>query len=78
MGENDSKWNNRQIINFQNIQAADINSIPEKRKKEKKNKQKKQPNQKVCKRPKQTFISKKDIHNKYMKRWSMSLIIRKM
>ena len=62
MGENDSKWNNRQIINFQNIQAADINSIPEKRKKEKKKKKKKSPMKKCAKDlnkhlfPKKTYI----------------------
>ena len=30
MGENNSKWNNWQRINFQNIQASSYNSKPEK------------------------------------------------
>ena len=30
MGENNTKWNNWQRINFQNIQAVHNNSIPEK------------------------------------------------
>ena len=48
MGENNSKWNNWQRINFQNIQAAHATQY-----------QKKQPNQKVGKRPKQTFLQRR-------------------
>ena len=44
--KNNSKWNNWQKINFQNIQAA--HTI--------KHQKNKQPNQKVGKRPKQTFF----------------------
>ena len=44
MGENNSNWNNWQMINFQNIQAAHTTQWQKN----------KQPNQKVGKRPKQT------------------------
>ena len=46
--ENNSKWNNWQRINFQNIQSAHTTQYQKN----------KQPNQKVGKRPKQTFIKK--------------------
>ena len=46
MGENNSKLNNWQRINFQNIQAAHTTQYQTN----------KQPNQKVGKRPKQTFL----------------------
>ena len=46
MGENNSKWNNWQRINFKNIQAALTIQYQKN----------KQPNQKVGKRPKQTFL----------------------
>ena len=50
MGENNSKWNNWQMINFQNIQAAYTTQYQKN----------KQPNQKVGKRskdisPKKTY-----------------------
>ena len=45
MGENNSKRNNLQRINFQNIQAVHTTQYQKN----------KQPNQKVGKRPKQTF-----------------------
>ena len=48
MAENNSKLNKRQMINFQNIQAAHTTQCQKN----------KQPNQKVGKRPKQTFFSK--------------------
>ena len=49
MGENNSKWNNWQSINFQNIQAAQTTQY-----------QKNKPhNQKVGKRPKQTFLQRR-------------------
>ena len=46
MGKNNSKGNNRQGINFQNIQAAHTTQYQ----------RNKQPNQKVGKRPKKTFL----------------------
>ena len=46
MGENNSKLNNRQRINFQNIQAAHTTQYQKN----------KQPNQKVGKRAKHTFL----------------------
>ena len=49
MGENNSKWNNWQRINFQNIQAA---HTPQYQKN-------KQPNEKVGKRPKQSFLQRR-------------------
>ena len=69
MGKNNSKWNDWQRINFQNIQAAHTTQYQKN----------KQPNQKVGKRSKQTFF-KEDIQigNKHMKRYSTSLIIREM
>ena len=49
MEESNSKWNNWQRINFQNIQATHTTQCQEN----------KQPNQKAGKRPKQTFLQKK-------------------
>ena len=46
MGKSNSKGNNRQGINFQNIQAAHKTQYQKN----------KQPNQKVGKRPKKTFL----------------------
>ena len=48
MGENNRKWNNGQRINFQNIQAIHTTQ----------SQKNKQPNQKVGKRPKQTFLQR--------------------
>ena len=50
MGENNSKWNNCQIINLQNIQAAHAGQYHKNE----------QPNQKVGRRPKQTFLQRRD------------------
>jgi len=63
MGENNSKSNNRQRSNFQNVQAAHTTQCQKN----------KQPNQKVGKRPKQTFLQRR-----YTERRSTSLIIREM
>ena len=49
MGENNSKWNNWQRIHFHNIQAAHTTQYQKN----------KQPNQKVGKRPKQTFLQRR-------------------
>ena len=49
LGENNGKQNNRQRINFQNIQAARTTQYQKD----------KQPNPKVGKRPKQTFLSQR-------------------
>ena len=49
MGENNSKWNSWQKINFQNIQAAH----------EIQYQKNEQPNQKVGRRPKQTFLQRR-------------------
>ena len=46
MGENNSKWSNWHRINFKNIQATLATQFQKN----------KQPNQKVGKRPKQTFL----------------------
>ena len=48
MGENNTKGNNCQRINFQNIQAAHTTQYQKN----------KQPNQKVGKIPKQTFLQR--------------------
>ena len=69
MGENNTKGNNCQRINFQNIQAAHATQCQKN----------KQPNQKLGQRTKQTFIQRRHIDgNKHMKRCSTSLIILKM
>ena len=49
MGENNSKWNNGQRINFQNVQAGHTTQCQKN----------KQPSQKVGKRPKQTCLQRR-------------------
>ena len=49
MGENNDKGNNWQRIHFQNIQAAHTTQYQKN----------KQPNQKAGKRPKQTFLQRR-------------------
>ena len=71
MGENNSKWNNWQRINFQNIQAAHITQCQKN----------KQPSQKVGETPKQTFLQRRHTdgqrkHEKMLK--SILLITREM
>ena len=69
--KNNSKWNNWQRVNFQNIQAAHTTQC-QKNKKQKNN-------QKVGKRPKQTFLQRR--HTWLTNTWkdcSTSFIIREM
>jgi len=69
MGENNSKWNNWQRINFQNIWVARTTQYQKN----------KQPNQKMGKRPKQTFLQEGlQMANKQVKRYLTLLIIREM
>ena len=69
MGENNCKWNSWQRINLQNIQAAHTAQYQGD----------KQPNQKLVRRPKQTFLQRKvQMANKHMKRCSALLTIREM
>ena len=72
MGENNSKQNNGQIINLQNIQAVHAAQY-----------QKNKPKQKVGQRTKQTFLQKRHTYgkkqtNKHMNRCSKLLIIGEM
>ena len=68
MGENNSKWNNWQRINFQNTQAAQMTQYQKNQ----------QPNQKVGKRPKQTFLQRHTDGWQTHERCSTLLIIREM
>ena len=66
MGENNSKSNNGQRVNLQNIQGAHAAQYQKN----------KQLNQKVDRRPKQTFLRRR--HNKHMKRCLKLLITKEM
>ena len=62
--KNNSKWNNWQRIDFQNILAAHTNQYQKN----------KQPKQEVGKRPKQTFLQRNiQMADKHLKRCSTSL-----
>ena len=69
MGENNSKLNNWQRINLQNLQPAH----------EVQYQKKEQPNKKVGKISKQMFLQRRHTDaNKHMKNYSASFIIREM
>ena len=58
MGDNNGKWNKWQRVNLQNKQTAHVAQFQ--KKKEKKTKTK-EPNQKLGRRPKQTFLQRRHV-----------------
>ena len=52
MGDNNGKWNKQQRVNLQNKQTAHVAQFQKKTK---------EPNQKLGRRPKQTFLQRRHV-----------------